>query len=136
METNNCEWTNASTSEDFDRMEILAVIDIYVEALRLGRVDLLKKSFHESAIMYGFSAENKKSEGSIQVLYDIIEKHGPLRDVTSKNTVVHLTNNTALVVAELQNTSPNQNSTDHLSLMRIDGWWKIISKVYHLSNIN
>ncbi len=136
METKSYQWTDALTLEKLDKMEILTMIDIYIAGLRLGRIDLLKQTFHESAIMYGFSAEDKISEGSIQRLYDIIEKNGPLANVTSENSVLHQTPNTALVLAELKNTSPNQNSTDHLSLMKINGWWKIVSKVYHLSNAN
>jgi hypothetical protein len=116
-----------------DKKAILAVIDTYVEGLRLGRVDLLKKSFYKDAIMYGFSAENMITEGSVQHLYDLIEKNGALSKVTSVNSILHQTSNTASVLADLKNTSLNHNSTDYLSLMKINGEWKIISKVYHLS---
>ena len=117
-----------------DKKAILDVIDTYVEGLRLGRVDLLKKSFYKDAIMYGFSAENEITEGSVQHLYDLIEKNGALSKVTSVNSILHQTANTASVLAELKNTSPNHNSIDYLSLMKINGEWKIISKVYHLSH--
>lgn len=116
-----------------DTKAILAVIDTYIEGLRQGRVDLLKKSFHKDAIMHGYSRDNKITEGSVQNLYDIIEKAGALSNVTAKNKVLHQTSNTAFVLAELKSTAPNENSTDYLSLMKIDGQWKIISKVYHLS---
>lgn len=116
-----------------DAKAILAVIDTYIEGLRTGRVDLLKKCFHKDAIMYGYSIQNTITEGSVQHLYDLIEKHGALAKVTSKNRVMHQTANTASVLAELETTAPNENSTDYLSLMKINGEWKIISKVYHLS---
>lgn len=116
-----------------DTKAILAVIDTYIEGLRQGRVDLLKKSFHKDAIMHGYSRDNKITEGSVQHLYDIIEKAGALSNVTAKNKVLNQTSNTAFVLAELKSTAPNENSTDYLSLMKIDGQWKIISKVYHLS---
>lgn len=116
-----------------DTKAILAVIDTYIEGLRTGRTDLLKKCFHKDAIMYGYSIQNEITEGSVQHLYDIIEKHGALVQVTSKNSVLHQTSNTASVLAELKTTAPNENSTDYLSLMKINGEWKIISKVYHLS---
>lgn len=119
-----------------DTKAILAVIDTYIEGLRSGRVDLLKKCFHKDAIMYGYSIENKITEGSVQHLYDIIAKHGALSKVTSKNSVMHQTSNTASVLAELKTTSLHVNSTDYLSLMKINGEWKIISKVYHLSYAN
>lgn len=119
-----------------DNKAILAVIDTYIEGLRTGRVDLLKKCFHKDAIMYGYSIQNKITEGSVQHLYDLIEKHGALAKVTSKNSVLHQTSNTASVLAELETTAPHENSTDYLSLMKINGEWKIISKVYHLSYAN
>ncbi|PWV50611.1 nuclear transport factor 2 family protein [Chitinophaga sp. S165] len=134
--TKSRELTSLSTPEIADKQAILAVIDTYIEGLKSGRVDLLKKVFYKDAIMYGFSEENKITEGSVQHLYDIIEKNGALVNVTSKNTIQHQTSNTASVLAELKNTSPNQNSTDYLSLMKINGEWKIISKVYHLSYAN
>jgi len=134
METPKHESADAIISKAEDKKAILAIIEIYIVGLRSGRVDLLKKAFHDNAIMYGFSVENKTSEGNIERLYNTIEKNGPLPYVTSKNTILHLTDNTALVLAELKNTSPCQNSTDHLSLMKINGSWKIISKVYQLSH--
>jgi len=125
--------SNLQSQDKNDTKAILAVIDTYIEGLRLGRVDLLKKCFYKDAIMYGYSVENKITEGSVNHLYDLIKKDGALSQVTSKNSVLHQTSNTASVLAELQNTSPHHNSTDYLSLMKINGEWKIISKVYHLS---
>ncbi|MFH6959130.1 nuclear transport factor 2 family protein [Flavobacterium aquidurense] len=119
-----------------DTEAILAVIDTYIEGLRTGRVDLLKKCFHKDATMYGYSVENKITEGSVDHLYDLIAKHGALAKVTSKNSVLHQTSNTASVLAELKTTALHENSTDYLSLMKINGEWKIISKVYHLSYAN
>lgn len=119
-----------------DTEAILAVIDTYIEGLRTGRVDLLKKCFHKDATMYGYSIENKITEGSVEHLYDLITKHGALPKVTSKNSVLHQTSNTASVLAELKTTALHENSTDYLSLMKINGEWKIISKVYHLSYAN
>lgn len=120
-------------NKEDDTKAILAVIDTYIEGLKTGRVDLLKKCFHKDATMYGYSIENKITEGSVQHLYDIISKHGALSKVTSKNSILHQTSNTASVLAELKTTALHENSTDYLSLMKIDGQWKIISKVYHLS---
>ncbi len=135
-ETKNPELPKIPTQEIEDKKAILAVIDTYIKGLRTGRVDLLQKCFHKDAIMFGYSIQNKITEGSVQHLYDIIEKHGALAKVTSKNSVLNQTSNTASVLAELKTTAPHENSTDYLSLMKINGEWKIISKVYHLSYAN
>lgn len=127
---------NEPADRTSDTRAILSVIDSYIEGLRTGSVDLLKKCFHKDAIMYGYAIQNKITEGSVQHLYDIIEQHGALAKVTSKNSVLHQTANTASVLAELKTTAPHENSTDYLSLMKINGEWKIISKVYHLSYAN
>lgn len=126
-------YSNDEAVKTDDSKAILAVIDTYIEGLRTGRVDLLKKCFHKDATMYGYSIENKITEGSVQHLYDIIEKQGALAKVTSKNSILHQTSNTASVLADLKTTAAHENSTDYLSLMKINGEWKIISKVYHLS---
>lgn len=86
--------------------------------------------------MYGYSIQNKITEGSVNHLYDLIAKHGALPKVTSKNIVLNQTANTASVLAELKTTALHENSTDYLSLMKINGEWQIISKVYHLSYAN
>lgn len=120
---------NPNTIADYKA--ITAVIDGYVEGLRLGDVAKLKKAFHKDAIMYGFMGVGTL-EGSVNNLYDFVEKHGPAADVTSYVSILYKTANTAMVLVELEGVSPTENSTDYLSLMYKEGEWKIISKVFHL----
>jgi hypothetical protein len=120
---------NPNTIADYKA--ITAVIDGYVEGLRLGDVVKLKKAFHKDAIMYGFMGVGTL-EGSVDNLYDFVAKHGPAAGITSYISIMHKTANTAMVLVELEGVSPTENSTDYLSLMYKDGEWKIISKVFHL----
>ena len=120
---------NPNTIADYNG--ITAVIDGYVEGLRLGDVEKLKKAFHKDAVMYGFMSAGTL-EGSVDNLYDHVAKHGPVSGIKSYVSVFHKTANTAMVLVELEGVSPTENSTDYLSLMYKDGEWKIISKVFHL----
>ncbi|SFM99231.1 Putative lumazine-binding [Chitinophaga sp. YR627] len=122
---------NKNPNEIADYKAITAVIDGYVEGLRLGDVAKLKKAFHKDAIMYGFMGVGTL-EGSVDNLYDFAAKHGPAAGITSYISIMHKTANTAMVLVELEGVSPTENSTDYLSLMYKDGEWKIISKVFHL----
>lgn len=123
--------TNINPNTIADYRAITAVIDGYVEGLRLGDVAKLKKAFHKDAIMYGFMSAGTL-EGSVDNLYNFVAQHGPASGITSYVSILHKTANTAIVLVELEGVSLTENSTDYLSLMYKDGEWKIISKVFHL----
>ncbi|SEJ72863.1 Putative lumazine-binding [Dyadobacter koreensis] len=120
---------NINTVQDYD--EVLAVVKGYVEGLRTGDVDLLKKTFHKDAVMYGHLPEGL-SEGSIENLYTYIEKFGAASYIKTHLSVLHKTPTTAVVRVEMESDAAGEDFTDYHSLIKVDGAWKVVAKLFHL----
>ncbi|REA64448.1 hypothetical protein DSL64_02545 [Dyadobacter luteus] len=120
---------NINSVQDYD--DVLAVVQGYVEGLRTGDVEQLKKTFHKDAVMYGHLPEGL-SEGSIENLYAYIEKFGSAPHIKTHLSVLHKTPTTAFVRVEMESDAADEDFTDYHSLIQVDGEWKVIAKLFHL----
>ncbi|SFF07782.1 Putative lumazine-binding [Chitinophaga sp. CF118] len=122
---------NINTVADYD--EVLEVVQGYVDGLRTGDVEQLKKTFYKDATMYGHLGDDF-SEGSITNLYTYVEKFGAAPNIKTHLSVMHKTPTTAIVRVEMESDAANEDFTDYHSLIRINGEWKVVSKLFHLYN--
>ena len=99
--------------------------------LKTGNVEELKKIFHENAIMYGHLGDDL-SEGSINNLYSYVEKFGAAPNIKTNLTVLHKTPTTATVRIEMEHDAADEDFTDYHSLIKINGEWKVVAKLFHL----
>ena len=120
---------NINSVQDYD--DVLAVVQGYVEGLKTGNVEQLKKTFHKDAIMYGHLPEGL-SEGSIENLYNYVDKFGAAPNIKTNLTVLHKTPTTAIVRVEMESDAANEDFTDYHSLIKVDGAWKVVAKLFHL----
>lgn len=120
---------NINTVQDYDN--VLDVVKGYVEGLRTGNVEQLKKTFHKDAIMYGHLPEGL-AQGSIENLYTYIEKLGAAPNIKTHLTVLHKTPTTAIVRVEMERDAADEDFTDYHSLIKVDGEWKVVAKLFHL----
>ena len=120
---------NINSVQDYE--DVLIVVKGYVEGLKTGSVEQLKKTFHQDAVMYGHLGE-QLSGGSINNLYTYIEKFGAATNIRTNLTVLHKTPTTAIVRVEMENDAANEDFTDYHSLIKIDGEWKVIAKLFHV----
>jgi len=120
---------NINTVADY--VEVLAVVQGYVDGLRAGNVEQLRKTFHKDAVMYGHLADSL-SEGSIDNLYTYIEKFGSAPNIKTHLSVLHKTPTTAIVRVEMEHDAADEDFTDYHSLIKIDGQWKVVAKLFHL----
>jgi hypothetical protein len=110
-----------------------AVIDTasrYVDGLREGSVATIKQAFHEEAVMYGFT-NGQLLGGPISNLYDFVESNGKAADITTQLDVLAITPTTAVVRVDMEKDAIGADYNDYLTLIKIDGDWKVIAKVYH-----
>ena len=110
-----------------------AVIDTagrYVEGLREGSVATIKQAFHEEAVMYGFT-NGELLGGPISNLYDFVESNGKAADITTRLDVLAITPTTAVVRVDMEKDAIGADYNDYLTLIKINGDWKVIAKVYH-----
>ena len=89
----------------------------------------MKPAFHEQATMY-FVTNGKLQGGPIQGLFDAIDKAGPSPSLVGKIGAMDVNETTATVRIELYNWG-GARYTDQMSLLKVNGEWKIINKVYH-----
>lgn len=120
---------NINTVQDYE--DVLAAMEGYVQGLKTGNADQLKKTFHQDAIMYGHLG-NDLSQGSIDNLYTYVGKFGAAPNIKTNLTVLHKTPTTAIVRIEMEHDAADEDFTDYHSLIKINGEWKVVAKLFHL----
>lgn len=121
-------YPQTTTSDDYEAVTAV-VMDGYVKALAEGDAALAQAAFHPGAIMYGLAG--KWFMGSIDPLYDEIRDIGPARAMKTRLDVLHMTPAIAFVKLELENDAFNQSYTDYHALIKVDGKWQIVAKLFH-----
>ena len=109
---------------------VIAVAEKYVDGLRIGSPERLEEAFHEQAVMYGFT-NGKLLGGSISNLYEFVRDNGKAPDITTRLDVLAITPTPAVVRVDMEQDAIGADYNDYLTLIRIDGAWKVIAKVYH-----
>ncbi len=105
------------------------VIGKYIEAGRVADSSIMKPVFHENAQMSG-PAEDGAFSGPIQALYDYVDSNGPGPDLEMRIVNITVSDERAASVVFHANHWHGKNYTDHFQLLKIDGTWKILSKIY------
>lgn len=119
----------AGRQETSQHQAISEVIQRYIEGGKQGKSSLMKPAFHEQAKMY-FVTNGNINGGPIQGLFDVIDKAGPSPRLIGKIGAIDVNDTTATVRIELYNWG-GARYTDQMSLLKTNGEWKIINKVYH-----
>ena len=102
----------------------------YIDGARSGRGSDMKPAFHDEATIYGFVG-NGLFAGPIQNLYDWNDQNGPATAIVSRITHIDVVGTVANVRLESDNWT-GYRFTDFFNLLKIDGQWKIMNKVFHL----
>ncbi|NTU29708.1 nuclear transport factor 2 family protein [Brevibacillus sp. HB1.1] len=109
--------------------EILEVMNKYVEGIATGKSEVMKPSFHKDAIMYGYEPIGLV-EGSIQYLYDYVDQAGPAQNLQARVDILDIEGTAACVRVVLES-SDGAVYSDFLQLLKINGEWKVIAKLFH-----
>lgn len=112
-----------------DYQEIKNVVMQYVNGCVTGDVELTKKAFHKDAVMYGY-LNGELSAGSIENLYPAIKSLGAASETKSEVDVMEVIGTAATVRVILENWH-GLSFTDFHSLVKIDGKWTIVAKIFH-----
>jgi hypothetical protein len=117
----------ASASE---RDAVAAAIQPYLDGAISGSSDEMKSAFHPDATIYGYIGPDLFG-GPIQGLYDWHDSNGAAADLQSRIANIDIEGTIATVRLELDNWTGHK-FTDMFTLLKTDGEWKIISKVFYL----
>jgi Putative lumazine-binding len=122
---------NIKTVPTKDYEDVVATVSKYVEGLSVGSVTDISQAFHKEAIMYGFT-DDKMLGGPIKNLYDFVEKNGTAPDIKTQIDILAITPTTAVVRVDMEKDAIGADYTDFHTLIKLDGTWRIIAKVYHM----
>lgn len=109
---------------------VIAIANQYVEGLRVGSAEGVAQAFHQDAVMYGFT-KGELLGGPIKNLFDFVQKNGSAPEITTRLDILAITPTTAVVRVDMENDAIGADYNDYLTLIKIDGTWKVIAKVYH-----
>ena len=114
--------------QDYDA--IVKVVQHYIDGARSGKGADMKPAFHEDATIFGYVGPDLFA-GPIQKLYDWNDQNGAATDIQSRIASVDVTGTIATLRLETDNWT-GYRFTDMFTLLKIDGHWKIMNKVFHL----
>jgi hypothetical protein len=121
--------TSASAAlSDYDA--ITNTVQNYINGGKTGRTADMKLAFHPEATIFGYVGRDLFA-GPIQRLFDWNDQNGPATELQGRITSIDLIETVATVRLELDNWSGHR-FTDLFTLLKVDGEWKIMNKVFHL----
>ena len=113
-----------------ERDLITKTIQHYVDGGKTGRTDEMRCAFHPGATIYGYLGPELFG-GPIQLLFDWNDQNGAATGVEGQIISIDVMESIATVRLELKNWSGHR-FTDMFTLLKLDGEWKITSKVFYL----
>jgi Putative lumazine-binding len=121
--------TNAPALAD-ERTAITKTLQTYLDGGISGKGNDMKPAFHQNATIHGYIGEDLFG-GPIQLLFDWNDTNGPATDLKADITNIDIEGTVATARVELDNWTGHK-FTDLFTLLKTDGEWKIISKVFYL----
>ncbi len=109
---------------------IAKVVQHYIDGAKSGRGDDMKPAFHTDATIFGYAGDDLFA-GPIQKLFAWSDENGPATELEARIASIDVIGTAATVRLELDNLSGHRY-TDLFTLLKVDGEWKIMNKVFHL----
>ena len=109
---------------------IAKVVQHYIDGAKSGRGDDMRPAFHKDATIFGYVGADLFA-GPIQQLFAWNDQNGPARELQASIADIELAGTVATVRLELDNWTGSR-FTDMFTLLKVDGEWKIMNKVFHL----
>ncbi len=109
---------------------IATTVQHYIDGGKSGKGDDMKPAFHEDATIFGYAGADLFA-GPIQQLFDLVDKNGPATGLQARIASIDVVDSVATVRLELDNWIGSRY-TDMFTLLKGDGEWKIMNKVFHL----
>ena len=108
---------------------ITRVLQHYIDGAKSGKGVEMKPAFHADATVFGYVGPDLLA-GPIQTLFDWNDDNGPATELEAHLASIDIIATVATVRLELNNWTGNR-FTDLFTLLKVDGQWKIMNKVFH-----
>ena len=109
---------------------IESVLDQYINGGKTGRGEDMRDAFHKDATIFGYVGDDLFA-GPIELLFSWNDESGPSADLLYEIEDVDLEGTVATARLGITHWHGHR-FTDFFTLLKLDGEWKIISKVFHI----
>jgi len=121
----------SDTPTDTNDNELIEkTIQFYIDGAKSGKGADMQPAFHADATIFGYIGDDLFA-GPIQILFDWNDENGPATELEAKIASIDLAETVATVRLELNNWTGHK-FTDLFTLLKVDGTWKVMNKVFHL----
>lgn len=122
---------NQKTVSANEYNNVTNIVAKYVEAIRIGDIDMLADIFHEKAIACGtVNGEFVGGSGSNPAA-DFIKQNGKSPEIVFCVDVLDITPTTAIVRLVMEKDAIGAECNAYLTLVKLGGDWSVIAKVFH-----
>jgi putative lumazine-binding protein len=121
---------NSTPTNQSEYEAIANTVQQYINGGKSGRGEEMKRAFHQDATIFGYIGADLFG-GPIEQLFDWNDQNGPATELQHRIASIDLIGTIATVRLELDNWT-GHTFTDMFTLLKTDGQWKIISKVFYL----
>lgn len=109
---------------------IAKTVQHYIDGAKSGRGADMKPAFHKDATIFGYVGADLFA-GPIQQLFDWNDQNGPATGLQARIASIDIIGTIAAVRLEEDNWTGHR-FTVLFTLLKVDGEWKIMNKVFHL----
>ncbi|WP_160114637.1 nuclear transport factor 2 family protein [Aquimarina sp. AU474] len=121
--------TTFINAQESDYVLIEKAVGYYLDGGTNNDFDTLKKAFHETATMK-YITDEYKEVNALEFFGKM--KPGPKQNRKTKIDYINITGHAANAKLEIE--YPNFTFIDYMNLLKIDGEWKIVSKIFFKKN--
>ncbi|MCE3603883.1 nuclear transport factor 2 family protein [Massilia sp. P8910] len=115
-----------------DYQAITRVLNNYIDGCKQARSSIMKPAFSEQATMFSVDAKGELAGGPIQELFDAIDNppFRPSPEAQSAIVQVDIVGTAASARIDSNDVS-GFSFSDFFHLLKVEGKWTIVSKIYH-----
>lgn len=111
---------------------IVAVLNKYVDGCRQAKSSIMKQAFSDKATIFSVDANGKLTGGSIQELFDAIDKPPFHPSPEAQSVIVRVDIVGTAASARIDSNDVSGFSfSDFFQLLKVDGKWTIVSKIFY-----
>lgn len=113
-----------------DYQAITEVLNKYIEGCKQAKSSIMKPAFNEHATMYSVGADGKLDGGAIPILFEGVDKNfRPSPEAQAAITRIEIVGNAASARIDANGMS-GLSFTDFFQLLKVEGKWTVVSKIF------
>ncbi|PKV51428.1 protease I [Aquimarina sp. MAR_2010_214] len=120
-------------AQESDKVLIKKTVTYYLDGGTNNDFETLKKAFHSNATMKFISKNGYKEVNALEFFKKVI-KPGPKQNRKTNVVSIDVTGNAAQAKLEIE--YETFSFIDYMNLLKVDGEWKVVSKIFYRKQKN